>query len=98
MTARRCRKGLHLLTSTNVIVHASTLDRQCKACFLDNQRRRIAAKRYVYVPCPIAGCDAKTRRIPENADTYVCPRHRADPPPWWTHLGLRVEGVRLVAA
>lgn len=87
-----CRKGLHRWIEENL-----SIDRRghghCIPC-------RRSAMRALYhrshAACIVKGCDRATAG--ERTRTYICPKHRIDPPAWIFRAGLRVVGIEVVAA
>lgn len=88
----RCRKGLHPWIESNWYIDKNGYA-HCRGC---ERIARHALAQKGRVICIVRSCKRATVR--GYGGTYICPRHRKDPPAWIFKAGLRIVGTEVVAA
>jgi hypothetical protein len=88
-----CRSGLHPWIEQNITVdkHGVARCRPCRLAAYRAQYKRVGA-----IKCVVSGCKRQTTRT--GGGSYICLRHRQNPPKWIESAGLRIVGTRLEAA
>ncbi len=93
-----CRSGRHPWVPENWYFNRgpTRISKTCRACRIEAGKRLYPT--YAHIPCLAVGCGRMTWRSDATRDTYLCPSHRADPPPWIAAAGLRIVGTEIKAA
>jgi hypothetical protein len=85
-----CWAGKHPWNDDNIVYDGG--HGRCRGC--KREWARAHYSKHKIILCVAKGCRRGTTRT--TGGTYICPRHRENPPPWIEASGQRIVGTQVV--